>query len=150
DHLDALELAHGVAVEHPLVEVKLVDETGTAARLHGDPQPQVVAAFLFQQGLDLAGGDIGQGDFVAELLSGGGGLRHLNLRGSFPPADQCLRPVRQPCGWAGAHRPVALTSASVRYCAQLFTLWSARFPRAVSGLEEGAAWVPGILASITG
>src|SRR5699024_12189329 len=69
---------------------------------------------LFQQGLDLAGGDIGQGDFVAELLSGGGGLRHLNLRGSFTPADRSLRQAWPPTARARRHRRVGLDRKSTR------------------------------------
>src|SRR5699024_1429385 len=41
DHFDAFVLAHRVAVEHALVEVELVDQAGTATRLHGDAQTQV-------------------------------------------------------------------------------------------------------------
>src|SRR5919199_2930061 len=60
DDLDAAEVAQQVAVEHPLVEVELVDEAGAAAGLDGDPQAQVVAALLLEQALHLAGGDVGE------------------------------------------------------------------------------------------
>src|SRR5579875_1326334 len=54
DDLDAVEVDGRVALEQPLVEVQLVDETGAAARLHGETQAQIVAALLLEQALHLA------------------------------------------------------------------------------------------------
>ena len=62
DDLDAVEVGDDVAVERALVEEELVAQAGAAARLHGDAQPQVVAAFLLEQGLDLHRGDVGEDD----------------------------------------------------------------------------------------
>src|SRR3954468_21741177 len=45
-HGDAVEVAHDVAVEVPLVEEELVAQSGTAARLYRDTQLEIVAAFL--------------------------------------------------------------------------------------------------------
>ena len=53
-----------VAVEHPLVEVQLVDQAGASAGLDGDAQAQVVAALLLEQAPHLAGGGVGQSHFV--------------------------------------------------------------------------------------
>src|ERR687886_322693 len=76
DDLDAAEVAQQVAVQHPLVEVELVDEAGAAAGLDGDPQAQVVAALLLEQALHLAGGDVGELHTVSGALglAGRGGL----------------------------------------------------------------------------
>ena len=62
DDLDAVEVGDDVAVERPLVEEQLVAQAGAATGLHGDPQPQVVAALLLDQGLDLHRGDVGEDD----------------------------------------------------------------------------------------
>src|SRR5690625_2269789 len=59
DDFDPVEAADGVPVELAFIEVQLVDQSGTAARLHGNAQAQVVAPFLLQQCRDLAGGDVG-------------------------------------------------------------------------------------------
>src|SRR3954467_4508082 len=67
DHLDATELVGLVTVEEPLVEEELVAQAGAATRLDGDAQPQVVAALLVQQRLDLCGRG------VAEQDAGGAG-----------------------------------------------------------------------------
>ena len=69
DDLDAVEVADGVAVEQPLVEVELVDQAGASARLDGNAQAQVGAAFLLEQAADLAGGDVGQLDLVRGQFS---------------------------------------------------------------------------------
>src|SRR5262245_18960007 len=62
DHVDAVEVGDGVAVELPLVEEQLVTQTRAASRLHRDAQLQVVAPLLLQQALDLAGGGVGKLD----------------------------------------------------------------------------------------
>src|ERR1700722_7189309 len=49
DHVHAGELSVDVPVHLTLVEVQLVTQPGTAARLDGDAQPQVIAAFLLQE-----------------------------------------------------------------------------------------------------
>ena len=55
DDLDAVaELDDGVAVEHALVEVELVDEAGASAGLHGEAQTQVVTTLLLEQAAHLA------------------------------------------------------------------------------------------------
>ena len=54
DHRDAVQVEFEVAVEGALVEEQLVLQAGAAAGLHGDAQPQVVAALLVEQGADLA------------------------------------------------------------------------------------------------
>src|SRR4051812_45439164 len=62
DDLDATELVGLVAIEEPLVEEELVAQAGAAAGLNGDAQPQVVAALLVQQGLDLRGRGLAEQD----------------------------------------------------------------------------------------
>ena len=71
DDLYAVEVADCVAVEDALVEVELVDEAGAAARLDGDAQAQVVAAFLFEECADLGLCDLGEGDAVGGQFGGG-------------------------------------------------------------------------------
>ena len=55
-----LQVELEVAVEAALVEEQLVLQARAAARLHGDAQPQVVAALLVEQRADLDGGGLGQ------------------------------------------------------------------------------------------
>ena len=53
-----------ITVERPVVEEELVAQARTAARLHGDTQPQVRAALLLEQRAHLAGRHVGQLDLV--------------------------------------------------------------------------------------
>src|SRR3954469_19248162 len=62
DDLDAAVLVGLVAIEEALVEEELVAQTGAAAGLHGDAQPQVVATLLVQQRLDLRGRRLAEHD----------------------------------------------------------------------------------------
>src|SRR5919205_4469324 len=62
DDLDAAVLVGLVAVEEALVEEELVAQAGATTRLDGDAQPQVVAALLVQQRLDLGSGGLAQDD----------------------------------------------------------------------------------------
>ncbi len=75
DDLDAAELGDLVAVEAALVEEELVAQAGAATRLHGDAQPQVVAALLLEQRLDLDRGGVGQDDAGRRPWSDSVGLR---------------------------------------------------------------------------
>ena len=70
---DAVVVAQSVPVEHPLVEVELVDQPGAATRLHRDAKAQVVAALLLEQATDLARGDVGDVDAVGPDVRGGVG-----------------------------------------------------------------------------
>src|ERR1700759_2586384 len=69
-HADAAELLDDVAVERALVEVELIAQARTTARLHGHPQPQVIPALLSEQRADLGRGLVGKGDSL---------LRHFVL-----------------------------------------------------------------------
>src|ERR1700761_1751158 len=71
-HAHAAELLDDVAVERALVEVELVLQARAAARLHGHPQPQVIATLLGEQRADLARGTFGEADSL---------LRHFVLNG---------------------------------------------------------------------
>src|SRR5215470_3379800 len=53
DHRHPAELAHDVPVGLALVEVQLVAQARAAPGLHGDPQPQVIAALLLEEAADL-------------------------------------------------------------------------------------------------
>src|SRR5690242_10796498 len=53
NHCHPAELAHDVAVGLALVEVQLVAQARAAPGLHGNPQPQVVAALLLEEAADL-------------------------------------------------------------------------------------------------
>src|SRR6185437_7686632 len=57
--IDAAERADDVAIDLPLVEVQLVPQARTTTGLYGDPQPEVVAALLSQQGADFGGRHLG-------------------------------------------------------------------------------------------
>src|SRR5699024_3578942 len=96
------------AIEFSFVEVQLVDQAGTAPRLYRDPQSQVVTSLLVEQCFDLAGGSIGQGNFVTEFLRGGSCLRHLQS----PRLVRTGGPVSLPAGsrWLLADRKVLLLS----------------------------------------
>src|SRR6476660_4287665 len=53
DHRYPAELAHDVPVGLALVEVQLVAQARAAPGLHGNPQPQVIAALLLEEVADL-------------------------------------------------------------------------------------------------
>src|SRR5699024_5805307 len=114
DHFHATERTDGVAIEFSFVEVQLVDQAGTAPRLYRDPQSQVVTSLLVEQCFDLAGGSIGQGNFVTEFLRGGSCLRHLQS----PRLVRTGGPVSLPAGsrWLLAGRKVLLLSQPTSLC----------------------------------
>src|SRR4051794_20972024 len=62
DDLDAAEVLDLVALEGALVEEQLVAQAGATSGLYGDPQREVVAAFLVEQVLDLGCRAIGEDD----------------------------------------------------------------------------------------
>ena len=67
-----------VTVEGPVVEEELVAQPRAAARLHGDPQREVVASLAVQKRPDLRRGALGEEDAVGHRGLGGGGLsRHV-------------------------------------------------------------------------
>src|ERR1700760_1266929 len=72
NHADAAELLDDVAVERALVEVELVLQARAATRLHGHPQPQVIATLLGEPRAALARGTFGEADSL---------LRHFVLNG---------------------------------------------------------------------
>src|SRR5262245_39400051 len=55
DDLDTAELAHEIAVDLALVEVQLIAQARAATWLHGNTEPQVIAALLLQQVAHLHG-----------------------------------------------------------------------------------------------
>src|SRR4051812_501317 len=89
DDLDATEFVGLVPVEEPLVEEQLVPQAGTAARLDGDAQPQVVAALLVQQRLHLRGGRVAEHDASdAGGPAEGRGVLHRHV---CPPKSESAR-----------------------------------------------------------
>jgi hypothetical protein len=56
------EVRDNVAVHIALVEVQLVTQARAAARLHGDAQPQVIAALLLEQVAHLDRCCVGEND----------------------------------------------------------------------------------------
>ena len=62
DDRHAVAVQFDVAVEAALVEEQLVLHARAAAGLDGDPQAQVVAALLLEQGANLPGGRVGERD----------------------------------------------------------------------------------------
>src|SRR5699024_6961532 len=64
----AFKVAPDVAVQVTVVEVKLVDQPGAAARLHTDPEEEVVAAFLLEEGFHLRGRRVSEQHIVGRGL----------------------------------------------------------------------------------
>src|SRR5690606_11792042 len=64
DHLDTVEVDGHIAVEHPLVEVELVDEAGATAGLYCDAQAEVVTTLLAEEAANLLGGGVCEPDAV--------------------------------------------------------------------------------------
>src|SRR5215469_7126984 len=60
--LDGAEAADDVAIHVALVEVQLVTQARAAARLHGNAQPQVIAALLLEQVTHLDRCGVGEND----------------------------------------------------------------------------------------
>src|SRR5660398_170763 len=75
DHLDAVIVLHGVAVERALVEVELVDQARAATRLNGQTQTKVIATLLRKEALDLRCSRVGNDHAVRRSLSCG--IRHM-------------------------------------------------------------------------
>ena len=62
DDVDAAEAVDGVAVDGAVIEVELVAKTRAATGLDRYPQREVGATFLFEQGLHLRRGLVGEHD----------------------------------------------------------------------------------------
>src|SRR5437764_620757 len=84
DDLEAVVAGAAVAVDLAVVEEELVAQARAAAGLYRHPQPQVVAALLFEQRLDLLRGDVGE-DHTGRVVR----LSRNRLGGLRNGHDQC-------------------------------------------------------------